>query len=301
MRRIVVAGLSLFVFCVVIASFAVPPPSLNGAQLQTPTPLTNDDIVKMVQAKLGDDVAIAKIKSSACKFDTSTDALIKLKQEGVSDAVLAAMAGCGANIGSPVSAPAASPPPDPNDPNSPHDSGIYYVRQNPGGRRMTELEPTVYSQGKSGGMFTSAMTYGIKKMKWKAVVSGSRATIRIVESRPTFYFYFEGKGSGLSNVGAFAAFAGASSPNEFILGKMESKKDSREMVVGQVGAFGASTGTRSQDAIAVDFEKVAAGIYKVQPRSDMEPGEYCFFYAATNMAMGQGGGKIFDFGINSAE
>jgi len=53
--------------------------------------LTNDDIIKMVQVKLADSVIIAKIKSSACAFDTSVDGLTKLKQAGVSDAVLQAM------------------------------------------------------------------------------------------------------------------------------------------------------------------------------------------------------------------
>jgi hypothetical protein len=53
--------------------------------------LTNDDIIKLVQAKLSDSVIIAKIKSSSTDFDTSPDALIKLKRAGVSDAVLQAI------------------------------------------------------------------------------------------------------------------------------------------------------------------------------------------------------------------
>jgi hypothetical protein len=53
--------------------------------------LTNDDIVKLVQAKLPDSVVLAKIKSSNCDFDTSPDALIKLKRAGVSDSVLQAI------------------------------------------------------------------------------------------------------------------------------------------------------------------------------------------------------------------
>jgi len=68
--------------------------------------LTNDDVVKMVQVKLADSVIIAKIKSSTCAFDTSTDALVKLKTAGVSDAVLQAMVEGGGQ-------PTASPPPVP--------------------------------------------------------------------------------------------------------------------------------------------------------------------------------------------
>lgn len=53
--------------------------------------LTNSDVLKMIEAKLPDSIIIAKIRTSACKFDTSTDALIKLKQAGVSDAIIQAM------------------------------------------------------------------------------------------------------------------------------------------------------------------------------------------------------------------
>jgi hypothetical protein len=251
----------------------------------------------MVQAKLGDAVIVAKIKSSPCKFDTSTDALIKLKQAGVSDAVLQAMAEAG--VASAPAPSASTPPPDPDDPLSPHESGIYYVHPNPGGRRMVQLEPTVYSGGKTGGLFKSAMTYGIAKSKWKAVVRGNRANLRLTESRPTFYFYFEEKGSSLSYSGTF--LAAASSPNEFILARMESKKDERQLITGEMGALGASTGTRSKDTVPFDTQKIRPGVYRVQPRSDMEPGEYCFFYAGSTQAMGMTGGKLFDFGINPAE
>jgi tetratricopeptide (TPR) repeat protein len=57
--------------------------------------LTNDDIIKLVQAKLPDSIVIAKIKSSSSEFDTSTEALIKLKQAGVSEPVLQAILDAG--------------------------------------------------------------------------------------------------------------------------------------------------------------------------------------------------------------
>ena len=53
--------------------------------------LGNGDVIKLVQAKLQDAIIIGKIKSSACRFDLSTDALIKLKEANVSDAVIQAM------------------------------------------------------------------------------------------------------------------------------------------------------------------------------------------------------------------
>ncbi len=55
--------------------------------------LRNQDVIKLVKAGLDDTLIIAKIGSSKCQFDTSTDALIQLKQSGVSGAVLKAILG----------------------------------------------------------------------------------------------------------------------------------------------------------------------------------------------------------------
>jgi len=77
-----------------------------GGQAAPGQALTNDDIIKLVQLKLADSVIIAKIKSSACAFDTSVDGLTKLKQAGVSDAVLQAMVEAGGQ-------PIAETPPQP--------------------------------------------------------------------------------------------------------------------------------------------------------------------------------------------
>jgi hypothetical protein len=49
----------------------------------------------MVKAGLDDALIIAKIGSSKCQFDTSTDALIQLKQSGVSGAVLKVVVAAG--------------------------------------------------------------------------------------------------------------------------------------------------------------------------------------------------------------
>jgi hypothetical protein len=54
-----------------------------GAAATAPKPLTNDDIVTMVQAGLPQDVVIEKIKTSKTAFDTSTDADASLRYEAV--------------------------------------------------------------------------------------------------------------------------------------------------------------------------------------------------------------------------
>src|SRR6266436_3269520 len=79
-----------------------PKPQSRDGQ-SSPGVLTNDDIIKLVQAKLPDSVVIAKIKSSSCDFVTSTDALIKLKQAGASEPVLQAILDAAAQSNPPVS------------------------------------------------------------------------------------------------------------------------------------------------------------------------------------------------------
>jgi hypothetical protein len=67
--------------------------------------LKNEDIVKMAKAGLDDALIIAKIGSSKCQFDTSTDALIQLKESGVTAAVLKAMVGAQAMSGTTLTVP----------------------------------------------------------------------------------------------------------------------------------------------------------------------------------------------------
>ena len=54
-------------------------------------PVTINQVIQMVTAKLADDIIITTIRNSTSKFDLTPDALIKLKTAGVSDAVIRAM------------------------------------------------------------------------------------------------------------------------------------------------------------------------------------------------------------------
>lgn len=75
--------------------------------------LTNSDVVKMARVKLADSIIISKIKASACNFDTSVDALVKLKEAGVSDPVIQAMNDAQAAAQAPPAESAAAPSPEP--------------------------------------------------------------------------------------------------------------------------------------------------------------------------------------------
>src|SRR4051794_10275760 len=70
-----------------------PPNQTAPAPAKKPAPpaaaaLTNRDVIRLVQAKMSDDLVISKIRTSKTNFDTSVDGLLALKQAGVSDRLL---------------------------------------------------------------------------------------------------------------------------------------------------------------------------------------------------------------------
>ena len=61
-------------------------PDAFGAEV-----LTNDDVVRMVKAGLGEEIVLSKIKASQSRFDLSTEGLLRLKEAGVSETVIKAV------------------------------------------------------------------------------------------------------------------------------------------------------------------------------------------------------------------
>lgn len=276
-------------------------------KIPTEEVLTNETIVELSRAGLSPAIIVSKIQTSKTKFVVSTTELLRLKQEKVADDVISAMIQVSHGESEKAKQQANLPPKaDPNDPHSPHEPGIYLLKERNGQPEMVQLESSVYAQSKSGGFFASAMTYGIAKVKSKAVLTGDRAKIQIDNARPVFYFYFEVTNAGLSSV-ANAFTTTTTSPNEFVLVKTDVKKNSRELVVGQFNAFGAQSGTLDKYARPFDYEKLAPGIYKVTPKENLTDGEYCFFYGGSTPMAGYGffnpggGNKVFDFGIKESQ
>ena len=257
--------------------------------------VTNQTVMDLVNAKLPVDVIVTKIQTSKTSFDLSTNSLVKLNQAGVPSDVVKAMMQK-ASTPAPNAAPPAAAPTDPNDPNVWHDPGIYVFASNGREKKLIMLEPTVYSQGKSGGVFASAMTYGIAKVKWKAVVRNAHANVKIGDPQAVFYFYFEEKGAGLSH----AEFGGTTTPNEFTLLKFDVKSETRETTVMKANAFGSSSGTDDKANIGFTFEKLKPGIYKVTTKAPLSAGEYCFLGTNYGGAYAPGAAqasRLFDFGV----
>lgn len=254
--------------------------------------LTNENVITMVKAGLPASIIVNKIRASKTSFNTSTDELIRLKQASIPDEIINAMLEASGNVSTAKSALGAGDvsKTDPNDPLATHEAGIYLYEEREGKKKMTQLEPSVSKQMKTGGVFASAMTAGLTKIKFKAALSGQNASLQLDNRRPVFYFYFEVKNAGLSSNTYYAT-----SPNEFVLVQLDIKTNTREVIVSQANAFGAQSGTMDKASRALKIEKLGPGVYKVTPQEDLAEGEYGFYNAGG--AGPSGGAKIFDFGI----
>ena len=194
---------------------------------------------------------------------------------------------------------------DPNDPTMPHDSGIYlYTKDRDGKPKMVVLERAAYTGAKTGGALGSALTYGIKKDKTKAVIAGAKAQIRVQDQSPIFYFYFDDKQAGLGKT--YFGVGNLSNPNQFALLKLEVKGQNRETTIGAYSSLGSSSGEDTKAMVQFKSERIRPGLYKVSVDS-ISQGEYCFLASGgVPVATGPYGGMatntnsadIFDFGAS---
>jgi hypothetical protein len=313
-RRFLVEIISVALFFVIVCSIA------TNAQESPVQPVTINDVIAMKQAGLSDDLVIAKIKASNKPANLSTDDLIALKKQNISDAVIKTLMDPSAaptqaltsaqianrllNVNPSGATPASgdSTLSNPDDPMTPHDSGIWILSTNSSGKsHMTMLERAAYQGTKTGGFFTSAITYGAVKAKTKAILPGNAASIRTSQGKPVFYFYFEDKEAGLGRGGFFAG-GNISNPNQFALLKLNVEKHDRSTEIGAFSMWGASSGSQEKSMVAFKADRLAPGLYKVETNNDLAPGEYCFV-ATSSVAGAYGSGAtfahdLFDFGVD---
>jgi len=254
--------------------------------------MTNDEVISLTKAGLASSIIIGKINSTPSSFDTSTDALITLKKEGVTDEVVAAM--MQAKAGRPVSTASAGMD-DPNDPASKHNFGIYMFEEKDGVKKMTQLQPTMSGQNRTGGQFTAAVTpFGLGKVKTKTNLPGRNAALQLTTTTPVFYFYLDNASGGLNTASGIP-----SSPKEFTLVRFNQRSDNREVTIAKANSWGAKGGLSDEYVVGLNSEDLGNGVYKITPASPLKKGEYGFYLlnsGNSNTAAGVGS-KFFDFGV----
>jgi hypothetical protein len=293
---------TITIFAAVMASSSL------FAQVKNDT-IRNETVIKMTKSKLGDKIILSKINTSPNKFDVSTDALIKLKDNNVSDTVV--------NIMVYKQSLLESNSDKNNSANSDGSnstfktSGIYFKKNG----KYTSLDPTLVTSASS--------KMGLTSSKNMSQIEGGEANYQFNEA-PEFYFNFSpakkdlNKSNGnatstdnymdaILNTGPYGSSnAQAVSPNEFKLVKLNASKGKREYQSGKTGGvYGGKTDYSIGDKYIITFkyEKISDNTYKIIFPLGLKPGEYCFVYLSNNantnpylVALGQKI-KVFDFGI----
>ena len=155
-------------------------------EAQPSTTLTVQDVIKLVQAGLPDDLIIAKIRRNNKPYDLSADEILNLKNAGVSANVLKAMiepqvqAPAPQTGGPTTSAPAQGAAPS----GVPDEVGVYWAEHS---SMLHRIEGLAVSNMRTGSTLASGMTLGLKRARINAQLRGARAQLRIKERQPEFY------------------------------------------------------------------------------------------------------------------
>jgi hypothetical protein len=252
------------------------------------TPLSVEEVVKLSQIGLAEELIITKIKKNGKAFDLSTDELLELKKAGVSDTVIKFLLDPSQPYTPPVPRPAA-PASGPDLPSGvlkpsapakqyPNDAYASKVPSEPGLYRFPKDVPSkvdlkMLLGTKEGGFL-------VKKGKIIAYLVGPASKTRVPEGAPVFYMRLpEGKGI-----------------EEVVLVALERKGDRREIEMGPGPKEELKAGAMRQ----FDSLEVGPRLFKITT-SKLVKGEYLFFQVGSAEAAKGNYGKGYDFGIEETQ
>lgn len=244
--------------------------------------LTNQSILDMMELGFTNDVIVGKIETTKSSFNTTVDALKTLKEKGVGNDIIIAMMRSNKVEN------------DKKEVSKVKKTGIFVKV----GEELRKIYPTVFSGSKTNTL-GAALSYGLADAKIKSTINGDRSQNVVDTNAPEFYFYFDQVNtSELSLRATNWWFSVASSPNEFVLVKLNSKGRRREMEIGTVNIYaGNSVGVNEKNVVKFDIETLSETEFKVTPSWLLSPGEYCFYYQGIIPVGGYSNQAVFDFSI----
>ena len=247
------------------------------------TALTNDVIVKMAKAGLGDEILLSTIKAQPGHYTTAPDDLIALKGAGVSDKVIAAMiekSAGGMDVPAPAGATgnplAAAPAPKPaSAPGPVTEVGVYFLKND----TWNDLPPEVVNF-KTGGVLKTIGTVGIVKGDVNGRVNGEHSKTSLKTPASVLVYASEGV-----------------SITEYQLLRLHESKDAREFRTMTGGVMHVSGGA-TRDLIPFESKKTAPRTWEIV-MPNLGSGEYGLLPPAGGDSTSTSGriGKIYSFRI----
>lgn len=237
--------------------------------------LTNAKIISMVKGGLPKTVIIKSIENKSGNFDTSTEALLTLKKQGVPDDVITAIVSKGATT-EPVKVQQTIQGTSSTTPSLDNLNQIY--QYNKASNTVTALERVQADQKTK----MKAFGYGGATVAYE--VQGEKSPIRFPAN---------------DNI-SFIVNSGGNAP-DFILYKLESKKKTRSAATMKTkGAFNGAFGSGGvmqggNNSLAFNITQLKAGVYQITPSTKLESGEYFF---ANKSTAGTLTIEVYAFGID---
>ena len=264
----------LFIFSLSLAPIAVfaqqpaeVPQAVDGP-LATPIKpaMTNESVMKMAKAGLGDDLIIETINTQPGKYVTDADALITLKSAGVSDRVITAMVNKSRRQLTNV-------PEKPVELSDVNEIGVYYKDRT---GKWIAIEPEIVHI-KSGGFIKSTVTHGIIREDRNGHLNGRESKLALQCPIELLIYVPEGV-----------------SANEYDFLRFRINSNNREFRVLTGGVFH-STGGADRDEVKFNPVKTAPHTYQFTVNNDTGGGEYGILPPGTGNVTN--GGKIYTFAI----
>lgn len=253
-----------------------------SAQEATHT-LTNQDIERMKRVNFDDTTIIKTIQSFDSSFDLSVDALVKLKELGVSQTVIQAMlaAKSGKKSSNSQASPEIAATQILESAKSLDEVGVYQVVKG----KLVAVEPEIVNW-RTGGVIKNAVTLGLDKGHVNGTVAGPTSAVTLA-STPL------GMGGPIQ---FYIRCLEGNSASEYQLLRFWQKGDRREFRSVTGGVLHMSGGA-DNNVVAFKFEKIAPRTYKVTLPA-VSIGEYGFLApgAAASADMASRG-KIYTFRI----
>lgn len=236
------------------------------ANCQTQDTLTNADIIQLSELGLQPSVIILKIQNSNTKFDVSTNELINLNKKKIPSEIIAEMIKAG----------------NKND----NSSALINNKITQRGIYSSSNTNSSGSEVKIDAMPTSREIGAYRgKSSTVLILAGAESSLKMIERRPTFHFYFSERPNGSTDL-----FSSYTSPKSFILVKFLVHRKQRVLQIASMKYSIVNLSISDKVKVPFEYTSVGDGVYKISLKEDLKPGEYGFL--VENEAS-----NVFDFSI----
>jgi hypothetical protein len=253
--------------CAIVLSAAIALGTAAPARAQEA--LTNESIIKLVQAGLGEDLIVGMVNGQPGRYRIDADSVIGLKSAKVGDKIIAAMV---AKAGSADTAAAAPAAPAAAASDEFKEVGVYHKKQG----KWVELLPEVVNW-KTGGTIKSIASVGVVKKDVNGHLPGVHS--RNAVTTPLEFVISMPEGVAIT---------------EYQLIRLRANKDYREFRTVTGGVFNQKSGAM-RDMVPFEGKKLASRLYAITLPDSIGAGDYGFIYLGgaggaggmTSLAMGK--------------